>query len=56
MLNLRAALGTTSIRQVAADAGLDEGSVRRVLSGHARPHLRAIVMLEESLGVRLYTR
>ncbi len=56
VLNLRAAMGAASIRKVAADAGLDEGSVRRVLSGHAWPHLRAIVMLEESLGVRLYTR
>lgn len=56
VLSLRAAMGTTSIRKVAADAGLDEGSVRRVLSGYVWPHLRAIVMLEESLGVRLYTR
>lgn len=55
-VNLRAAMGEKSIRRVAADAGLEEGSVRRVLSGTSWPHLRAMVMLEESLGVRLYVR
>lgn len=56
VVNLRAAMGEKSIRRVATDAGIDEGSVRRVLSGSAWPHLRAVVMLEESLGVRLYKR
>lgn len=49
-------MGEKSIRRVAADAGIDEGSVRRALSGSAWSHLRAMVLLEESLGVRLYTR
>lgn len=48
--------GEKSIRRVAGEAGLDEGSVRRVLSGTAWPHLRAMVLLEESLGVRLRSR
>lgn len=52
VVNLRAAMGEKSIRRVASDAGLDEGSVRRVLSGSAWPRLRAMVLLEESLGVR----
>ena len=56
VVNLRAAMGGRSIRSVAADAGLDEGSVRRVLSGATWPHLRAMVLLEESLGVRLYPK
>lgn len=56
VVNLRAAMGEKSIRRVAAEAGIDEGSLRRVLAGAAWPHLRAMVMLEESLGVRLYTR
>lgn len=56
VVNLRAAMGETSVRRIAADAGLDEASVRRVLSGSAWPHLRAIVTLEESLGVVLYSR
>ena len=56
VVNLRTAMEEKSIRRVAADAGLDEGTVRRVLAGTAWPHLRAMVMLEESLGVRLYTR
>lgn len=56
VVNLRVAIGEKSVRRVAADAGLDEGSVRRVLAGAAWPHLRAMVMLEESLGVSLYTR
>ncbi len=53
---LRAAIGEKSIRSVAAEAGLDEGSVRRFLSGDAWPHLRAIVLLEESLGLRFLAR
>lgn len=56
VVNLRTAMGDLSVRQVAADAGLDEASVRRVLAGTTWPHLRAMVTLEESLGVRLYTR
>lgn len=56
VVNLRVAMGEKSIRRVARDAGLDEGSVRRVLAGAAWPHLRAMVMLEEALGTRLYTR
>lgn len=56
VVRLRAAMGEKSIRRVAADAGIDEGSVRRALSGSAWSHLRAMVLLEESLGVRLYTR
>ena len=56
VMNLRGAMGDRSIRRVASEAGLDEGSVRRVLTGAAWPHLRAMVMLEESLGVRLYQR
>lgn len=56
VVNLRAAMGDKSIRRVAADAGIDEGTVRRVLDGSAWPHFRAMVLLEDSLGVRLHTR
>lgn len=56
VVNLRAAMGKSSIRGVAADAGIEEASLRRVLSGAAWAHFRAIVLLEESLGVRLYPK
>lgn len=55
-VNLRAAMGEKSIRRVAEDAGLQDGTLRRILAGTAWPHLRTMVLLEESLGVRLYTR
>lgn len=55
VMNLRTAMGEKSIRSVAAGAGLEEASVRRVLAGAAWPHFRAIVMLEEFLGACLYT-
>lgn len=54
VVNLQAAMDGRSVRSVASDSGLDEGSVRRVLAGATWPHLRAIVLLEQSLGIRLY--
>lgn len=56
VVNLRAAMGEASIRSVAARAGVEEASLRRVLSGTAWPHLRTMILLEECLGVRLFKR
>ena len=53
-LNLRTAIGDRSVRSVARDAGIDEGTIRNVLSGAAWPDLRTITRLESSLGRRLY--
>lgn len=55
-LNLRAAIGERSVRSVARDAGIDEGTVRNVLSGAAWPDLHSVSRLEESLAIRLYPR
>lgn len=54
--NLRAAMGKVSMRRVAADAGLDEGTLRRVLAGSVWPDLHTIARLEEALAVELYPR
>ncbi len=54
VVNLRGAIGDRSIRSVAKVAGLDEGTIRRVLAGTVWPDLRTIAALEHSLGVRLY--
>ena len=56
VLNLRSALGERSVRAVAEQAGLDEATVRRVLSGAAWPDLRTVARLEDALGVRLYPK
>ena len=55
-VHLCAAMGDSSIRSVAADAGVEDASLRRVPSVAAWPHVRTTVLLEESLGVCLYTR
>ncbi|WP_374679323.1 helix-turn-helix domain-containing protein [Microbacterium wangruii] len=56
VLNLRCGLGERSVRAVAEQAGLDEATVRRVLSGAAWPDLRTVARLEDALGARLYPR
>jgi len=56
VLNVRTAIGERSVRSVAEEAGLDEGTVRRVLSGSAWPDLCTAARLEEALGARLYPR
>ena len=54
VLSLRAAIGARSVRSVARDAGLDEGTVRRVLAGESWPDLHTISRLNDSLGGGLY--
>ena len=54
VVNLRSAMGGRSVRAVARDAGLDEGTLRRVLAGAAWPDLHTIALLEEAIGTRLY--
>ena len=54
VLNLRGAIGERSVRSVAKDADLDEGTVRRVLAGAAWPDLHTIARIEQALGVSLY--
>jgi len=53
-LNLRSALGTASIRSIADKAGLDERTLRNILSGAKWPDLRTIALLEAALGVGLW--
>ena len=55
-LNLRAAIGERSVRGVARDVGLDEGTIRKILSGESWPDLRTIWKLESALEAHLYTR
>ena len=53
-LNLRAALTGKSVRAVARESGIDEGTIRRVVTGSVWPDLRTISSLERALGVLLY--
>lgn len=53
-VNLRRAMGKASIRSVADIAGLDEGTVRNVLSGARWADVRTVSRLEEALGVALF--
>lgn len=54
--NLRKAMACQSARSVAASAGVDEKTIRKVLAGASWPELRTIARLERSLGVQLYPR
>lgn len=51
VLSLRSAIGERSVRSVARDAGLDEGTLRRVLAGQSWPDLNTVSRLNECLGV-----
>jgi len=53
---LQEALGDRSVRSVAAAAGLDEGTLRRVLSGEGWPDVRTVALLEHALQKPLYPR
>lgn len=55
-LNLGAAIGDRSVRSVARDAGIDEGTIRNVLSGRAWPDLHTIIRLESALGCNVYPK
>ncbi|MGO1849696.1 helix-turn-helix domain-containing protein [Microbacterium sp.] len=55
-LNVQTALHGQSQRAVARAAGLNEGTLRHVLSGSAWPDLRTIAELERALGCELYPR
>ncbi|MGS0561375.1 helix-turn-helix domain-containing protein [Microbacterium aurugineum] len=47
-------MGKASVRSVADIAGLDEGTLRNILSGARWPDLRTIALLEDALGVALW--
>lgn len=53
-LNLRQAIGAHSVRSIAEIAGIDERTLRNVLSGARWPDLRTIVLLEEALDGSLW--
>lgn len=55
-LNLNAAIGERSVREVARAAGIDEGTIRKILLGESWPDLRTIRKLESSLETQLYVR
>ncbi|WP_217583660.1 helix-turn-helix transcriptional regulator [Microbacterium sp. GbtcB4] len=48
-------MGERSVRAVARDSGLDEGTIRKILLGESWPDLRTIWRLESALEVHLYT-
>lgn len=56
VLNLRVAMGATSVRGVARAAELDEATVRKVLAGDVWPDIRTVARLEQALGAPLYPR
>lgn len=43
-----------SVRSVAREAGLDEGTLRRTLAGATWPDIRTIALLERALGQPLF--
>ena len=49
-LNLRAAIGTTSVREVARQSGVDRTVIGLILSGASWPDMVTIVRLEMALG------
>ncbi|PRA82083.1 helix-turn-helix transcriptional regulator [Microbacterium sp. MYb66] len=53
-LRLEATIPYRSVRKVADIAGVDEGTIRNIVSGSRWPDLRTIVRLEEALGVALW--
>lgn len=55
-LNLKAAIGDRAVREVSRAAGLDEGTIRKILRGESWPDLRTIWKLESSLDAQLYFR
>lgn len=56
VVNLTAAIGHQSLRGVARDAGIDEGTIRAVLAGSVWPDLRTMALLEKAVGGGLYPR
>lgn len=56
VINLLATIGPESVRSVARSAGLDEGTLRRVLAGATWPDLRTVALLEKALEQPLYPR
>ncbi len=54
-LNLRAAIGDRSVRGVARESGINEGTIRKILLGESWADLRTIWKLESALSVHLYT-
>lgn len=55
-LNLQTAIGDKPVRAVARDAGIDDGTIRKILQGKSWPDLRTIWKLESSLETQLYLR
>lgn len=55
-LNLKAPIGERAVREVARAAGLDEGTIRKILRGGSWPDPRTIWKLESSLDAQLYSR
>lgn len=53
---LQQAVGDRSVRSVASAAGLDEGTLRRILAGERWPDVRTAALLEEALQKPLYPR
>lgn len=55
-VNLRDAIGDRSVRAVARKAGIDEGTIRKILLGKTWADLHTIWSLESALEAELYTR
>ena len=53
-LRLEAAIPNRSVTKVADIAGVDEGTIRTIVSGSRWPGLRTIVRIEEALDVGLW--
>jgi transcriptional regulator with XRE-family HTH domain len=55
-LNLRDAIGSRSIRAVAADSGLSHATISLILAGELYPDLTSLARLEHGLKTDLWPR
>ena len=53
-VNLRAAIGDTSLRETGAAVGVDHSTILAILQGRSWPDLATIAKLEGGLGVDLW--
>jgi lambda repressor-like predicted transcriptional regulator len=50
----RAAAGSSSLRSVAREAGIDATSLGRTLAGETVPDVHTVAVLEDALGIALW--
>lgn len=54
VIDVERKVSNASVRSIADTAGIDEGTIRNILSGARWPDLRTITLLEEALNTSLW--